>query len=72
VEELLSADPWDPAGDPRLNTRHVARSREVVTSFFDGTRLVEPGLVRVSDWRPDSPEEAATPTILWGGVAGKH
>jgi hypothetical protein len=52
--------------------RHVARSREVVASFFDGTQLVEPGLVRVSDWRPDSPEEAATPTILWGGVAGKH
>jgi hypothetical protein len=52
--------------------RHVARSRDVVTSFFDGTQLVEPGLVRVSDWRPDSPEEAATPTILWGGVARKH
>ena len=52
--------------------RHVARSHEVVASLFDGTRLVEPGLVRVSDWRPDSPEEAATPTILWGGVAGKR
>jgi hypothetical protein len=52
--------------------RHVARSRDAVMSFFDGTQLVEPGLVRVSDWRPDSPEEAATPTILWGGVAGKH
>ena len=52
--------------------RHVARSHEVVASLFDGTQLVEPGLVRVSDWRPDSPEEAATPTILWGGVAGKR
>ena len=50
---------------------HVARPRDVVTGFFDGLQLVEPGLVRVSDWRPDSPEEAATPTILWGGVAGK-
>jgi len=28
-------------------------------------------VVRVSDWRPDSPEESATPTILWGGVAHK-
>jgi hypothetical protein len=50
---------------------HVARPRDAVTGFFDGIQLVEPGLVRVSDWRPDSPEEAATPTILWGGVARK-
>jgi hypothetical protein len=49
--------------------RHVARPRDVVSGFFDGLRFVEPGLVRVSDWRPDSPEEATTPTILWGGVA---
>jgi hypothetical protein len=51
--------------------RHVARPREVVAGFFEGVQLVEPGLVRVSDWRPDSPEEAATPTILWGDVARK-
>ena len=51
--------------------RHVARPHAEVAGFFDGLRLVEPGLVRVSDWRPDSPEEAATPTILWGGVARK-
>jgi hypothetical protein len=50
---------------------HVARPREVVRGFFDGVELVEPGLVRVSEWRPDSAEEAATPTILWGGVARK-
>jgi O-methyltransferase involved in polyketide biosynthesis len=50
---------------------HVARSHDEVTGFFDGLDLVQPGLVRVSDWRPDSPEEAATPTILWGGVARK-
>jgi hypothetical protein len=50
---------------------HVARSHDMVTGFFDTVELVEPGLVRVSDWRPDSPEEAATPTILWGGVARK-
>ncbi|HEY3880340.1 MAG TPA: SAM-dependent methyltransferase [Trebonia sp.] len=50
---------------------HVARPRDAVTGFFDGVQLVEPGLVRVSDWRPDSAEEAAAPTILWGGVAKK-
>ena len=51
--------------------RHVARPRDAVLGFFDGVELVEPGLVRVSEWRPDSPDEAATPTILWGGVARK-
>jgi hypothetical protein len=50
---------------------HTARPRDGVAEFFDGIELVEPGLVRISDWRPDSPEEAATPTILWGGVARK-
>ncbi len=50
---------------------HVARPHDVVAGFFDGVQLVEPGLVRVSDWRPDSPEDAALPTILWGGVAVK-
>ena len=50
---------------------HVARPHEVVSGFFDGLQLVEPGLVRVSEWRPDSAEEAATPTILWGGVGAK-
>jgi S-adenosyl methyltransferase len=51
--------------------QHVARPRDLVASFFDGIDLVEPGVVRVSDWRPDSPEESATPTILWGGAARK-
>jgi len=50
---------------------HVARPRDVVASFFNGVELVQPGLVRVSDWRPDSPEDTPLPTILWGGVAAK-
>jgi hypothetical protein len=50
---------------------HVARPRDVVAGFFDGVELVEPGLVRVSEWRPDSPEAATIPTILWGGVGRK-
>ena len=56
-----------PAGQ-----RHTARPREVVAEFFDGVELVQPGLVRVSDWRPDAAADAALPTILWGGVAAKR
>jgi hypothetical protein len=52
--------------------RHVARTYDAVQGFFDDFPLAEPGLVRVSDWRPDSPLEAAVPTILWGGVGRKR
>ena len=47
------------------------RTRACVARLFDGLELTEPGLVRVAEWRPDSELEAATPTVLWGGVARK-
>jgi hypothetical protein len=37
----------------------------MVTGFFDPLRPLEPGAVRASGWRPDSPDEAATPTTLF-------
>jgi hypothetical protein len=48
--------------------RHVARPRHEVRRFFDGTELLTPGVVRVSEWRPASAQEAGVPTTLWGGV----
>ena|SRR5487761_1206047 len=51
--------------------RHVARPREDVALFFEGTTLLDPGVVPVSEWRPATAEEAAVPTTLWGGVARK-
>jgi len=42
-----------------------------VTGLFAGLELVEPGVVKPSLWRPDSDIEAATPTVLWAGVARK-
>lgn len=33
------------------------RSREEITAFFDGLELVDPGVVFVPEWRPDSPVE---------------
>jgi S-adenosyl methyltransferase len=50
---------------------HVGRPRHVVEQFFDGLDLVEPGVVKVTQWRPDSAVEAEGPTSLWGGVARK-
>ena len=50
---------------------HVGRTRDVVAGFFDGLDLLEPGVVKVTGWRPESAAEADAPTSLWGGVARK-
>jgi len=50
---------------------HVGRPREVVARFFADVDLVEPGVVKVTEWRPASPVEAEGPTSLWGGVGRK-
>jgi O-methyltransferase involved in polyketide biosynthesis len=50
---------------------HVGRPREVVARFFEGLDLLEPGVVKVTRWRPQSTVEATGPTSLWGGVARK-
>jgi hypothetical protein len=50
---------------------HVGRSRAVVARFFDGLEVLEPGVVKVTEWRPESVLEAQGPTSLWGGVARK-
>lgn len=47
------------------------RDHAGVTRLFAGLELAEPGVVRASLWRPDSAAEAATPTVLWAGVARK-
>jgi O-methyltransferase involved in polyketide biosynthesis len=50
---------------------HVGRSRDVVARFFADVDLVEPGVVKVTQWRPASAVEAEGPTSLWGGVGRK-
>jgi SAM-dependent methyltransferase len=48
------------------------RSHTEVTRFFDGTELLEPGVVQLPQWRPDR-ENPATPGALpmWCGVGSK-
>jgi S-adenosyl methyltransferase len=49
----------------------VGRSRDAITSFFDGLDLMEPGVVRVNQWHPRSQAGTTVATSLWGGVARK-
>ena len=56
----------------RVN-QHVAqpatpRDYATVARFFAGLEMVPPGVVRVPEWRPTSPEAAAAPSTQWGGV----
>jgi hypothetical protein len=47
------------------------RAKEAVTAFFDGLELIEPGVIRCPEWRPDHPQDAAGKSTMWGGVARK-
>ena len=47
------------------------RDRAAVAALFDGLELAAPGVVRVPQWRPDNEIEAASPAVLWAGVARK-
>jgi hypothetical protein len=47
------------------------RDRTGVTRLFAGLELIEPGVIRAAEWRPDTDLEAASPAALWAGIARK-
>ncbi|HVT67780.1 MAG TPA: SAM-dependent methyltransferase, partial [Trebonia sp.] len=50
----------------------VSRDKAEVTRFFDGFRLLAPGVVQTSQWRPRDRAESDAPAALWGGLAVKE
>jgi hypothetical protein len=48
------------------------RSREQVEASFAEFELVEPGVVPVSLWRPDSDTDDPEPPPVWAGVGRKR
>jgi hypothetical protein len=51
----------------------VLRPRERVEGFFDGLRLVDPGVVQLPFWRPDGEAGAGASRIwLYAGVGRKE
>ncbi len=55
-----------------MHEKQTLRSRDEVASFFTGLEMVEPGLVRIPEWRPDTQAEAKSRSALWGGVGRKR
>jgi SAM-dependent methyltransferase len=52
-----------------VSTEVHVRSRAEILRFFDGFDLVDPGLVYIPLWRPDSPADVpADPRKFWGLV----
>jgi hypothetical protein len=47
------------------------RTGAEIARFFEGFELVEPGLVTVSDWRPDKPAPAGRSPGAYGAVGHK-
>ena len=53
-----------------ITEKGVLRDRQQVTEFFDGLTLIEPGVVQVSQWRPQSEaERRAWPSCGAGSAA---
>jgi hypothetical protein len=72
--DLLSQETTDrftDVTDRMVRGDFVFRSREQVARFFEGTDLVEPGLVTVEEWRPD-PGGAQGTSSLWCAVSRKR
>jgi hypothetical protein len=54
----------------RSVTRTTLRDRAQVTRLFEGFDLVEPGVVRLPEWRPEAPDEEGISTRAFPGFAG--
>jgi hypothetical protein len=74
-QELLPAEALEALMDSIRRTslqQYTSRTREEVTRFFDGTDLVEPGLVPVEEWRPDPGAGGEGKSLYWCAVGSKR
>jgi hypothetical protein len=55
-----------------MRRRFTSRTREQVARFFEGTELVEPGLVRVEEWRAEARPGPDERSPLWCAVGRKR
>jgi hypothetical protein len=62
----------EDVNDRMIQQHFTYRSREQVARFFAGTDLVEPGLVRVEEWRPDPGATDPGRSHLWCAMGRKR
>ncbi|HJZ08117.1 MAG TPA: SAM-dependent methyltransferase, partial [Trebonia sp.] len=51
--------------------QYTGRNREQMLRFFTGMELVEPGLVRIEEWRPDPGSVNDYKSTAWAAVGRK-
>jgi S-adenosyl methyltransferase len=56
----------------RLPGKYAPAGAVRPTRFFEGTDLVEPGLVRVEEWRPEPGTDWANKSFVWCAVGRKR
>src|SRR5579862_8433391 len=54
-----------------MEQQAVPRTRQEIAHFFAGLDLLEPGLVRVPEWRPAAAGDALVHAQMWGAVGRK-
>lgn len=58
---------WNESIKPPYNLR----SPDEITGYFDGLELVEPGIVPVTQWRPDDVTGVPDHVDAYGGIGRK-
>jgi hypothetical protein len=56
----------------KVQQRFQWRTRAEMARFFAGTDLVEPGLVRIDDWRPGPGADGTAKSAMWAAVGRKR
>jgi hypothetical protein len=70
-----TADEPEPWTGPAFQQQFTTRSRAEVTQFFAGMDLVDPGIVRLEQWRPDKTDKTTASdgtSYLWCAVGRKR
>jgi hypothetical protein len=71
--DRVTLDRLNRVATQKMTSMQLAmRSREQVARFFDGTDLVEPGLVRLDECRPGPTADDADEATLWCAVSRKR
>jgi hypothetical protein len=72
--ELLDRDKQEGVrgvADRMVQQTPTYRSREQIARFFEGADLIEPGIVRVEEWRPEHAADASAKSSMWCAVGRK-
>ena len=68
-EQPSLATSFETVYNSRVTAQLIMRSRAEITSLCEGFTLLEPGLVWIPQWRPDSPDDVPEdPSKSWALV----